>query len=158
MGAVLYLLGEAWEGERTEIFSNTDVSDVFLWLLFVRCSACNKPIESDIRTALTGGIHSRKFCLSQKNLPAFKRHNCRLVHYIRDWNTLVVVVFIVVLAPVFLLPLGLRPWVALDFLTDLLPLLSWLHINFTISAPCSLTLCTTPTLVCLFFLLHFLLF
>ena len=122
--------------ESTEIFSNTDVSDVFLWLLFVRFSACNKPIESDICTALPDCIHSREFCLSQKNLPAFKGHKGPSVHYIRNWNTLVVVVVVVLVVvvvvvvvlvlvlvrvPVFLLPLGLHPWVALDLLTDLLP-------------------------------------
>jgi len=129
MGAVPYLLDEALERETKEIFSNADVSDVFLWLLFVRCSACNKPIESDMCTALPDGIHSRKFYLSQKNLPEFEGHNCPSVHYIRDWNTPVVV-----LVPVFLLPLGLHPWVALDPLTDLLPLLCWLHIHSPISA------------------------
>jgi len=77
--------------ERTEIFSNTDVCGVFLWLLVVRCSACNKSIESDMWTALPFGIHGWKFRLSQKNLPAFRGHNCPSVHYVRNWNTPVMV-------------------------------------------------------------------
>jgi len=123
--------------ERTEIFSNTDVSEVLLWLLFVRCSACNKSIESDMCIALPDGIYGRKFRLSQKNLPAFKGHNCPSVHYIRIWNTpvVVVVLVLVVIVTVFVLPLGLHPWVGLDLLTDLQPLLSRLHINSPISAP-----------------------
>lgn len=131
-GAVPYLLGEALERERerTEIFSDADVSDILLWLLFVRCSACNKSIESDMCIALPDGIHGRKFRLSHHNLPAFRGHNCPSVHYIRNWNTpvvvfvVVVVLVLVVIVTVFVLPLGLHPWVGLDLLTDLLPLLS----------------------------------
>jgi hypothetical protein len=51
-GRSLISWAKLWR-EKTEIFSNTDVSDVFLWFLFVRCSACNKPLEPDIMDHFT---------------------------------------------------------------------------------------------------------